>query len=195
MADLAVSDETRLRSLAPEDAPELFALVDGNRSHLRPWMPWVDATKSVEDIRTFIHSALDQETKNQGPVCGILYRGVLAGICGYKPINWQDKSGELGYWLAEPLTGRGIMTACIRTLIVHGFDELQLNRVELRAATANHRSRAIAERLGFSHEGILRDAQWVNDHYVDQAVYSVLKREWNSGQSSEGDAADRAPQP
>ena len=195
MFDLVVNDQTRLRSVVPEDAPQLFALVDRNRPHLRQWMSWVNATISADDIRTFIQSAIDQATKNHGPVCSILYRGVLVGICGYKPINCKDKCGELGYWLAESFTGRGIMTECVKTLINYAFDELLLNRVELRAATDNHRSRAIAERLGFTHEGNLRDAEWVNDHYVDQAVYSVLRREWHSEQSAGGDAEDFAPQP
>jgi ribosomal-protein-serine acetyltransferase len=55
---------------------------------------------------------------------------------------------------------------------------MAINRIELRAATANKESRAVAERLGFTHEGDLRESEWLNDCYVDQAVYSILKRDW-----------------
>ena len=194
MLDLAVDNETRLRSVTPADAQQLFALVDENRSHLRSWMAWVDATTCVDDIGGFIKSALDQVAGNHGPVCAVLHRDALVGICGFKPISRQHKSGELGYWLAKSLTGRGIMTLCVKTLVNYAFDEMALNRIEIHAATANRRSCAIAERLGFSHEGILRDAEWVNDRFVDMAVYSVLRREWNSEQSAGDDAEDRAPQ-
>lgn len=184
--ELPVNKETRLKSVAIEDAQPLFDLVDGNRPHLRPWMSWVDATKSVDGIKIFIRSALDQMAKDGAPVCTVSHRGVLAGVCGFKPVNIPNKSCELGYWLAASITGRGIMTECVRTLINFAFKELKLNRVELRAATGNHRSRAIAERLGFSFEGTLRDSEWLNDHYADQAVYSVLMREWNSQHTVSG---------
>ena len=55
---------------------------------------------------------------------------------------------------------------------------VHINRIELNAATENERSRAVAKRLGFLQEGILRDAEWLDDHYVDHAVYSLLKRDW-----------------
>ena len=190
--EFAVSDETRMRLPSAGDAQELFALIDRNRSHLRPWMSWLDATTCVDDVRTFIQSAQDQTANNQGPVCVILHGDVLVGICGYKPIDCKDRSGELGYWLAEPFTGRGIMTVCVRTLINYAFEALQLNRIEIRAATANHGSRGIAERLGLTHKGTFRDAEWVNDHFVDKEVYSVLRREWHSAQSLAADGEDAA---
>jgi len=58
--EFAVGDKTRMRTLAGEDAQELFALIDRNRSHLRPWMSWLDATTCVDNVRTFIQSAQDQ---------------------------------------------------------------------------------------------------------------------------------------
>jgi ribosomal-protein-serine acetyltransferase len=50
--------------------------------------------------------------------------------------------------------------------------------VEVRAAPGNRRSRAIPERLGFRQEGILRDAEWLYDHYVDLVVYAMLADDW-----------------
>ena len=70
------------------------------------------------------------------------------------------------------------MTRACRALVTHAFRELGLHRVEIRAAPGNRRSRAIPERLGFRQEGILRDAEWPYDHYVDLVVYAMLADEW-----------------
>jgi ribosomal-protein-serine acetyltransferase len=195
MLDFEIDNNTHLRTLTLEDAPELFALIDASRPYLRKWLNWVDQTDSAEDIRTFIQSGLDQAASDRGPVCCIIRNAALVGICGFKPIDKTNRSAAFGYWLAEAVSGQGIMTHCVQTLIDYAFRQLQLNRIELRAATGNGRSRGIPQRLGFAQEGILRDAEWLGDHYVDHVVYSVLKREWDSEQndgqlSSEGTPSD-----
>ncbi|MEN1761147.1 GNAT family protein [Anoxynatronum sibiricum] len=55
-----------------------------------------------------------------------------------------------------------------------------LNRVEIRCATGNHKSRAIPQQLRFVAEGVLREAEWLYDHYVDHVVYAMLASEWKS---------------
>ena len=74
----------------------------------------------------------------------------------------------------SPLTGSKDSNRALARL---GFGELNLNRITLAAAIDNYRSRAVAERLGFVLEGTLRVAEWINDHLVDHALYSLLKRE------------------
>jgi ribosomal-protein-serine acetyltransferase len=100
------------------------------------------------------------------------------GIIGLNRLDRFHKQTEIGYWLAEECQGRGIMTACCRTLVDFVFREYGLHRVEIRAAVGNTKSRAIPERLGFTHEGTLREAEWVNDRFVDGAVYAVLEHDW-----------------
>ncbi len=191
--DLKIDMNTRLRSVCSDDVAELFTLVEANRSYLRQWLAWVDETISEEDIRDFIQSSLDQLANGRGPVCCVTYTRDLVGICGFKPVDRKNNSAELGYWLAESFTGRGIMTQCVRALVEYAFCEMTINRIELKAATANKQSRGIAERLGFTYEGNLREAEWLNDRYVDQAVYSILRRDWNAESGAEGDAARRVP--
>jgi ribosomal-protein-serine acetyltransferase len=53
--------------------------------------------------------------------------------------------------------------------------------VEIRTDIENRRSRALAERLGFQYEGVLRQAYWVGDRYSDDAVYSMLAAERPAG--------------
>jgi ribosomal-protein-serine acetyltransferase len=69
------------------------------------------------------------------------------------------------------------MTAACRAVVRHAFAEMHLQRVVIRCAVENRRSRAIPERLGFKLEGVEREAEWLYDHFVDLAVYSLLERE------------------
>ena len=70
------------------------------------------------------------------------------------------------------------MTNACRTLVTYAFHEWGLNKVEIHCAVGNIRSRAIPTRLGFTQEGSLREAEWVNDHFVDLVIYGMLAREW-----------------
>jgi hypothetical protein len=94
-------------------------------------------------------------------------------------VSWQHRSTSIGYWLAESAQGRGIMTRTVRTLVDHAFGEWRLHRVEIRAAVGNRRSRAIPERLGFTEEGVAREAELIGDRYLDQVIYSVLAGRWS----------------
>jgi len=93
-------------------------------------------------------------------------------------MNGANRSTSIGYWLGERFQGSGVMTKSCKALIEYAFRELKLNRVEIRCAEKNLRSRAIPERLGFVNEGMIREAEWLYDHFVDHVVYGVLAREW-----------------
>jgi ribosomal-protein-serine acetyltransferase len=164
-----------LTKVRPEDAAELFALVDRNREYLRAWMPWVDATKRVADILAFIERSGAQDAEGRGFQCCIRLDGRIVGVIGHVGIRAGDRKTELGYWVSEDHQGRGIVTRAVRALVEDAFSRLGLNRVEIQAGEENLRSRAVAERLGFRLEGILRETRWVGDRYVSHAVYSLLR--------------------
>ncbi len=177
-ARIRVDEEIELRIFQEEDAPELFALTDGNREYLRQWLPWVDKTRSTGDTLTFIKGALDQLRRNDGFQVGIWYRGQLVGALGYHFWNWMYQKTEIGYWLAAPFQGKGIMTRSCKALVDYAFDKLGLNRVEVLIAAGNTCSRAVPKRLGFVQEAVLRDGEWTKDGPDDQVVYGLLRREW-----------------
>ena len=63
-------------------------------------------------------------------------------------------------------------------MVAHAFGHWKLHRVIVYAATENRRSRGVAERVGFTLEGIAREAEWLGDRFVDLALYSMLEQEW-----------------
>ncbi|MED1420375.1 GNAT family protein [Bacillus smithii] len=180
MLRLPIDDQTYLKLLEEQDAEPLFNLTDSCRTYLREWLPWVDSTKAVEDTISFIESSKKKSASKNGMDAGIWYNGQLAGIIGLHFIDWTNKKTSIGYWLGEPFQGRGLMTKACIAMIHHIFNDLQLNRVEIRCAVLNSKSRAIPERLGFSKEGTIREAEWLYDHFVDHIVYSMLAREWKT---------------
>jgi ribosomal-protein-serine acetyltransferase len=175
-----VASGIELKQLEIGEAGALHVLTERNRPRLRQWLPWVDQTRSPEDTRTFILRSLDQYHANLGPQAGIWVDGAICGTIGLHPIHWGNRNCSLGYWLDAQHEGKGIISLCCTTLLAYIFDELNLHRVEIRCGTQNHRSCAIPKRLGFSMEGISREAEWVSGRWVDLVVWSMLENDWRS---------------
>jgi ribosomal-protein-serine acetyltransferase len=178
MNRIPIDDQTYLKVLEEHDAEQLFILTDSCRTYLREWLPWVDSTKTIDDTIAFIKTSKKKFASNKGMDAGIWFNGQLAGVIGLHSIDWPNKKTSIGYWLGEPFQGRGLMTKSCIAMINYIFNDLQINRVEIRCAVMNSKSRAIPERLGFTNEGTIRDAEWLYDHFVDHIVYSLLAREW-----------------
>ena len=176
-------DERRcLRLLEEADANELYAVVDVNREFLARWMPW-PASQTPEGTLEFIRSSRKQLADNQGFQVAIVDDGRIVGVLGFYRLDWQNRSTSVGYWIAESSQGQGTVTQATRALTDHAFRTWKLNRVEIRVAVDNVRSRAIPARLGFEEEGVLREVEQIGDRYVDHVVYSMLAADWGSGSS------------
>lgn len=173
-----IDDKMMLKMLDLRDAERLFNLTVGSKETLREWLPFIDYTKSVEDTQSFIQSTMKQFADNNGFQAGIWYDGKIAGVIGFHQINWSNKSTSIGYWLGNDYVGLGLMTKSVKAFVDYALNELELNRVEIRAAVENRKSRAIPERLGFTEEGCIRQAEWLYDYYVNHIVYGMLKEDW-----------------
>ena len=178
MNDIQIDSDLVLRRLEEADAPELFALVDKNRAYLRQWLPWLDSNTSVNETLQFIRAVKQQENNGLGFQTAIWFKGRIAGVIGFHPIDWTNKVVEIGYWLSEQHQGLGIVTRSCRTLVNYAFDEYKLHRVQIRCATGNRRSCAIIERLGFMFEGVARGAEFLYDRFVDLYVFGMTATDW-----------------
>ncbi len=177
---IRVDAELTLRSVEASDADALFLVVDGHRAHLGAWLPWVEHTVSVADTRAFIALSRENETDGTGLAAVIEAGGQLCGCIGLDAIDRFHRTSELGYWLREDCEGRGLVTRAAQTLIGYAFSQLGLNRLGLRTAPENDRSRAVARRLGFREEGVLREAQRRHGRYFDLVLYSLLRRDYEA---------------
>ena len=107
-----------------------------------------------------------------------LSRGIFERWLGLGTVQIQTASGSA---LAELSIEGTQQFVTVRDYHAHLFEDLELNRVEIRCATGNRRSCAIPRRLGFRKEGIIVQGQWVSGRPVDLAVYGILRSEWKKG--------------
>ncbi|MEK3975171.1 GNAT family N-acetyltransferase [Psychrobacillus sp. FSL K6-1267] len=173
-----IDEKTKLKMLDLRDSEQVFDLTIMSKDTLKEWLPFIDFTKTVSDTENFIKSTMKQFSENNGIQAGIWYEDNLAGIIGFHKIDWNNKSTSIGYWLGDAFVGYGLMTKSVKAFVDYALIDLGLNRVEIRAAVENKNSRAIPERLGFTHEGTIRQSEWLYDHYVDHEVYGMLAADW-----------------
>ena len=170
--------DLELRPVRPEDAETLFW-----RSGAKPGAAAAMAAMGDGGIWPGRYAAFPAgqgggELRRAVSTTGIWAGGTLCGAIGLHPFDERHRSSSIGYWVDCGHEGRGIVTHACRAIVSEGFSEYGLHRIEIRCATGNDRSAAIAKRLGFIHEGVLREAEWLHDHWVDLNVFGMLQNVW-----------------
>nr|WP_121273619.1 GNAT family protein [Pedobacter schmidteae] len=175
-----IDQNLKLELTAQKHAVGLYNAVNANRIHLSKFLSWVDGMQSPGDFMAYIKNceALYADGKEVSFV--IFLDELLVGRIGLHYLNLQNKSAAIGYWITEAAQGKGVMIRACRALIAFGFRKLGLRRIEIKAATANLKSRAVAEKLGFLQEGVLRQAELVNGEFLDLVLYAMLDNEWQT---------------
>lgn len=173
--DLGNGAEMVLRDRSTDVA--VHQLINANLDHLREWEPWAHGEQSLISVAGFGTYLLAQWVKGEAIPCIIRQDRQVAGATTAR-INLYEKSATLGYWLGEGYEGRGLVTRAVSALLDVVFDEYELDRAIIETSVMNKRSRAVAERLGFTHEGTMRGAQAYPGGRRDLVVYGLLRGEW-----------------
>ena len=177
MPAIPAAADVLLTPLKPTDAPELFTLTDANRAGLRRWLPWVDGVRHIEDTLQFILSAREETARGGGVEYAVKAAGRIAGVIGRSGGKLAAGSASMGYWISGAHQGRGLATASCRALITATFEQ-GFDRVEIRCADGNRRSRAVPIRLGLREEGRVLHAERLHGHFVDHVIYAVRAADW-----------------
>ncbi|MFO7939524.1 MAG: GNAT family protein [Bacteroidales bacterium] len=171
-------DFIELRSLQETDAPDIFQVIDKERTYLGQWLPFVAKTKKVADTKAFVKAALTAAPKNDEEIFTLRKRNQFIGLVGFKNTDRDNRKTEIGYWLSESFQKQGIVTKAVDELCHYAFTQLNINRIQIKCATGNQASKKIPQRLNFFFEGIERDGELLSDgNFIDLEVYSKLRKD------------------
>lgn len=178
MREIKVDQNIRLKEIGLEDVETIFKTIYAKREYLSEWLPFVGETNDISYTQTYVQSVVDSNSNEL--VCVIFYDNKLVGLAGMKDTDFENKKTEIGYWLSDEYQHKGIITKSCKALIQYAFNELDMNRIQIKAATGNYKSQRVAERLGFQREAIEREGELHARGFVDLVVFSLLKIDFNN---------------
>lgn len=146
-------DAVTLRSLSVDDAEELYELVCSNRKYLSEFLPFPAKTKEVADSLGFIKMTIDQREYGSAYGFGIMKNGRVIGHTTLMHIGEKERLPEIGYWIAESESGKGIVSHTTKALTDFGLEVLGLPKIVIKADPKNTASNRIPEKLGYKLTG------------------------------------------
>ena len=171
------TDRLILRKMTPDDAEAMFAYASD--PEVTRYVTW-ETHRSIEDSRSFLELALGKYESGEEPDWGIVYKGDhrFVGACGI--VGWvtEHARAEVGFVLSREYWGRGLMSEAVRTMLSFGFERMGLNRIEARCVAENVASARVMEKAGMTHEGTLRQREYIKRAYRDMEIYSILSNEF-----------------
>lgn len=181
------SDGVMLRALRGQDVPAITVACQD--PDIQRWTR-VPSPYRESDARGWIAAMRARERGGEALELAIAdsRSGLLIGAIGVVTLDWDQRTGEIGYWVTPEVRGHGVASTALRLLSRWSLGPLGLERVELRIWEENIASRRAAEKAGFAYEGTLRGA--VIDRLgasgrPNVAVYGLLRADV---------AAERAPE-
>ncbi len=159
-----VTNELTLASLQLDDADTLLELIQENQAHLGEWLPWVHHCKSIEDVKTFIQSTQTIYNEQKGLEAGIKLNDQLIGLFR---LTFNQKIGNIGYWIRQDAQGRGIVTTIVKYMTETFFSKV--DGFEIFCPVGHVRSERVAMNAGFEldpHYESKPDAAFILKRYI-----------------------------
>lgn len=150
------TERLRLTVVTLDDTDEQLAAMQASLAEFRPWFPWAQSEPTTESVRQNVGQCVaDFEFGRQLEWAIRTREGEYVGRIGVHRLDWSVPRGEIGYWVATPMTGRGYAQEATRALVDALF-AAGFRRVELVADVRNEASANVARKTGFQLEGVFR---------------------------------------
>ena len=170
-------DVNKYLYLAPANnqyASDIYNIITGNREYFSQFMAWPIFVKNQADTEQFLDSCWLKHQQNESKTYVILLKGQAIGLLSFNQIDKNNKTAYIGYWLDGSMQGNGVMTAALNALIKHYAMQKIIRRFVIKCTVYNEKSNALAKRCGFSYEGTLKQAEYINETFHDQNIYGLI---------------------
>ena len=130
----------------------------------------------VETTRERVRGILERHTQRSGISWSLLLHDEqrVVGHCGLHSISWTNRRAELGFELASRHWRHGLMTEALRAIMRFAFVDLEFNKLSAQFVRDNEACQGLLARLGFIHEGLLRQHGFWNGRAYDLKTYGLV---------------------
>jgi len=158
------------------DVKPILEAVRESLPQLYRWMTWCNPGYSEADALQWISpQARAREVRSAFEFLIVGGNGRLHGVCGINRIDTGNRFANLGYWVRSSETGRGIAGQAVKRLVDWGFENTDLERLEIVAAVGNVASHRVAEKTGALREGTLRSRIRIHGTFHDAVMHSIIR--------------------
>lgn len=175
-------EKYEVRIIKEEDMLSFFQLIENNRIRLEDFFAGiVSKTNKLTDTEIFIEEIIDRSINRTYFPYVVIDTGTQkpVGYIDVKNIDWSIPKAELGYFMDEKYTGKGLATNTVNLVINYLFNELRFVKLFLRIHEQNKSSRRLAEKCGFITEGIIRkEYKTTSGKIVDLMYYGKINHEF-----------------
>jgi RimJ/RimL family protein N-acetyltransferase len=173
---ILVNEQIHLSEFRPSDKGALLEHLNDKDIYDRTLrIPFPYTEKNADEWLALVA----QITKQQGRPVHFVIRSAadaLIGCCGFDGFQiGESHRAEVGYWLAKPFWGRGIMPAVVQRVCQHAFAEFGLVKITARVFAHNPASARVLEKCGFEEEGFLRKHYRKDGQFIDARLFALLR--------------------
>lgn len=150
---------------------------------LNQWLPWARMDYEHGDSTAFIRESILAWKEDRAWDYSIRFKDDPerhVGSISFWTVSKLGKIAEFGYWVRSDEQSRGICSEAVDRLLDETFNSLGYHKVTLRIAVGNTASDRVAEKLGFTREGVLREELLIRGNWVDHSLWSLLDREFRA---------------
>ncbi|OCG06532.1 hypothetical protein A9G13_09665 [Gilliamella sp. wkB178] len=171
---ILVNEHIQLKPPAKEYSRALYNVINFNRDYFSQFMAWPQFVTQEIDTAKFLDNCILEHHKGLTKTYVILVDDNPVGLLSFNRIDNANKTAYIGYWLDSRMQGHGIMTQAIHTLTKYYAESRIIKRFVIKCSVDNSKSNQVAKRCGFSYEGTLKQAEYLNGIYHDQNIYALI---------------------
>lgn len=177
------TDRLILQRFTRRDHDTLDNAIRSSLPDLNQWLPWARLDYEKADTTAFVRESVQAWKEDRAWDYSVRFKtdpDRHVGNVSLWTVSKLGKIAEIGYWVRSDETSKGICTEAVGALLAESFGRLGYHKVVLRIAVGNDASDRVADKLGFTREGVLREELLIRGNWVDHSLWSLLEREYRA---------------